>query len=94
MRGLGGRVVEGAGRALGLAAAPYPRPGDIGWSPLSAFIPSHDGKQRSMRCVSVAGLPALLGRYDLLQRRHSVLRNYPIVGHFRYALEDIRPEMQ
>jgi glutamate synthase domain-containing protein 2 len=32
--------------------------------------------------------------YDLLQRRHSVLRNYPIIGHLRFIMEEIRPEIQ
>jgi glutamate synthase domain-containing protein 2 len=31
---------------------------------------------------------------DLVQRRHSILRNYPVVGHLRYAFESIRPEVQ
>ncbi|MFJ3234710.1 FMN-binding glutamate synthase family protein [Streptomyces sp. NPDC086787] len=31
---------------------------------------------------------------DLLQRRHSVLRNYPFLGHARFLLERIRPELQ
>src|SRR5690625_5428454 len=35
-----------------------------------------------------------LAAYDLLQRRHSVLRNYPVVGHLRYLLEALRPELQ
>ncbi|WP_405591384.1 FMN-binding glutamate synthase family protein [Streptomyces sp. NBC_01190] len=38
--------------------------------------------------------PALLGVWDLLQRKHSVLRNYPVVGHARFLLERIRPELQ
>lgn len=37
---------------------------------------------------------AVLGVWDLLRRRHSVLRNYPIIGHLRFLLEDIRPELQ
>ncbi|GGW20703.1 FMN-binding glutamate synthase family protein [Streptomyces capoamus] len=36
----------------------------------------------------------LLGAVDLLQRRHSVLRNYPVLGHARFLLERIRPELQ
>ena len=32
--------------------------------------------------------------YDLLQRRHAILRNFPIVGHFRYALEAFGPELR
>ncbi|GAA1807941.1 FMN-binding glutamate synthase family protein [Nocardioides hankookensis] len=35
-----------------------------------------------------------LGCYDLLQKRHSVLRNYPVLGHLRFLLEGIRPELQ
>ncbi|MGH3624070.1 MAG: FMN-binding glutamate synthase family protein [Sciscionella sp.] len=35
-----------------------------------------------------------LGCYDVAQRRHSVLRNYPVLGHLRYLLESIRPELQ
>ena len=37
---------------------------------------------------------ATLGVYDLVQRRHSVLRNYPVIGHVRYGLEALRPELQ
>ncbi|MGW4568179.1 FMN-binding glutamate synthase family protein [Streptomyces sp. NPDC004561] len=39
-------------------------------------------------------LLALLGAWDLLQRRHSVLRNYPVLGHARFLMERIRPELQ
>ncbi len=35
-----------------------------------------------------------LGLYDVVQTRHTILRNYPIVGHARYLLESIRPEIQ
>lgn len=37
---------------------------------------------------------ALVGIADLVQRRHSVLRNYPILGHARYLMEGVRPEIQ
>lgn len=36
----------------------------------------------------------LLGIYDLIQTRHSILRNFPVAGHFRFLLEAIRPEIQ
>lgn len=42
----------------------------------------------------LSGALAALGIHDVLQRRHSILRNYPIVGHMRYILESIRPELQ
>ena len=35
----------------------------------------------------------LLGLYDYFQTRHAVLRNFPLLGHFRYLLEAIRPEI-
>ncbi len=35
-----------------------------------------------------------LGVRDILQSRHSVLRNYPVIGHLRFLLEFIRPEMR
>ncbi len=34
------------------------------------------------------------GIRDRLQTRHSVLRNYPVIGHLRFLLEFIRPEMR
>jgi glutamate synthase domain-containing protein 2 len=36
----------------------------------------------------------VLGSYDLLQRKHTVLRLYPIIGHVRYMFEYVRPEIQ
>ena len=35
----------------------------------------------------------LLGVYDVTQNRRAVLRNFPVVGHFRYLFELIRPEI-
>ena len=32
--------------------------------------------------------------WDLTQRRHAILRNFPIIGHFRYLLESIGPELR
>lgn len=42
----------------------------------------------------VLGGLALLGTRDILQRRHTVSRNYPILAHFRYFLESIGPEIR
>jgi glutamate synthase domain-containing protein 2 len=42
----------------------------------------------------IGALLLALGAYDLIQRRHSILRNYPILGHMRFMLESIRPELQ
>jgi glutamate synthase domain-containing protein 2 len=37
---------------------------------------------------------AAVGVFDLVQSRHSVLRNYPVLGHARFILESLRPELQ
>ena len=42
----------------------------------------------------LAGILALIGLYDLVQTQHAVLRNYPILGHLRYLVEGIRPEIR
>ncbi|MEM9488012.1 MAG: FMN-binding glutamate synthase family protein [Myxococcota bacterium] len=44
--------------------------------------------------IAIAALLALLVLYDLLQRRHAILHNYPIIGHFRYLFESIGPELR
>jgi glutamate synthase domain-containing protein 2 len=35
-----------------------------------------------------------MGLYDLLQTKRSILRNYPVIGHLRFVLEFIRPEIR
>ncbi|RZL60863.1 MAG: FMN-binding glutamate synthase family protein [Variovorax sp.] len=34
------------------------------------------------------------GVHDVRQTRHAILRNYPVIGHLRFLLEYIRPEMR
>lgn len=36
----------------------------------------------------------LLAIHNVTQKRHALLRNYPIIGYMRYLLEKIRPEMR
>ena len=43
---------------------------------------------------SALGLLAVIVVYDLLQRQHAILRNFPIIGHFRYWLEAVGPELR
>ncbi len=43
--------------------------------------------------IAFLGL-VLLGARDVTQKRHAVLRNYPVLGHLRFLLEFIRPEMR
>ena len=51
------------------------------------------GRARTWAGGLSAGVAAL-ATWDLVQRRHTILRRYPVVGHLRYLLEDIRPELQ
>ncbi|MFZ5606469.1 MAG: FMN-binding glutamate synthase family protein [Pseudomonadota bacterium] len=44
--------------------------------------------------VAVFGLPSALGTWDLLQRKSTLRRNYPLLAHLRYGLETIGPEMR
>ena len=35
----------------------------------------------------------ILGYSDILQKKQTIKRNFPVLGHFRYMLEAIRPEI-
>lgn len=35
----------------------------------------------------------ILGVYDMIQRKHTIMRNFPVIGHLRYLLESIGPEL-
>ena len=37
---------------------------------------------------------AAVAAHDLLQKRHALLRNFPVIGHGRYLLEAIGPELR
>lgn len=43
-------------------------------------------------------IPVLLiffvGVYDIFQKKHAILRNFPVIGHLRYFFEFISPEIQ
>lgn len=59
---------------------------------LSAFslIVFGQGMPAFLVCAFLVGV----GANDLRQRRHSILRNYPVIGHLRFLLEFIRPEIR
>ena len=37
---------------------------------------------------------AAVAAYDLLQKKHALLRNFPVLGHGRYLLESVGPELR
>ena len=44
--------------------------------------------------AAVFGALTAVGLRDLLQKRHGISRNYPLLVHFRYFFESIRPEIR
>ncbi|XID75781.1 FMN-binding glutamate synthase family protein [Alkanindiges sp. WGS2144] len=46
------------------------------------------------RLTLVCLLLSLLGLYDVLQKKHTLLRAYPVIGHLRYIFEIFRPELR
>jgi len=40
------------------------------------------------------GLIVIVAIHDLCQKKHAILRNFPVIGHFRYMLETIGPELR
>jgi glutamate synthase domain-containing protein 2 len=57
-------------------------------TPIGQFWP-----QINWLFVVVAPL-ILLGIYDIVQKKHTILRIYPVIGHVRYLFESVRPEIQ
>jgi glutamate synthase domain-containing protein 2 len=48
------------------------------------------GLVKSLPFGALAGVAA----YDLLQKKHAILRNFPVVGHGRFLLESVGPELR
>ena len=44
--------------------------------------------------LGILAFLALVVLYDVTQTKHAILRNFPIIGHFRYILESIGPELR
>lgn len=55
----------------------------------------HTWSMKWSRLVGVAGVAlGSVALHDLVQRRHALLRNFPIIGHGRYLIEAIGPELR
>lgn len=61
---------------------------------LGAGIAAVWGGPFASAAAIVLSLLTAVGVYDLLQTRHAVTRNYPIIGHARFLIESIRPELR
>lgn len=43
--------------------------------------------------IGLALVLVAIGIYDLIQKKHTILRNFPVIGHARYLFEMIAPEI-
>ncbi|MFE2932049.1 FMN-binding glutamate synthase family protein [Streptomyces sp. NPDC059278] len=50
-------------------------------------------RARSIGAAAATAL-ALVAARDLVQKKHALLRNFPVIGHARYLLETIGPELR
>src|SRR5258708_37512726 len=44
--------------------------------------------------LTICAALAAVGVWDVVQSRHSIRRNYPILANIRFLLEEIRPEIR
>jgi glutamate synthase domain-containing protein 2 len=44
--------------------------------------------------VVIVAFFVLLTIFDVIQRKHAILRNFPIIGHLRFILEAVGPELR
>jgi len=42
----------------------------------------------------VTGLLVIVFVYDIMQKKRAILRNFPVIGHLRYMLESLGPELR
>lgn len=42
----------------------------------------------------ILGFLIIVGIYDMVQTKHTILRNFPVIGHLRFMLEGIGPEIR
>ena len=43
--------------------------------------------------IVIGSVLLAIGVYDIFQKKHTILRNFPLLGHMRYMLEMIAPEI-
>ncbi|MBB3141904.1 FMN-binding glutamate synthase family protein [Halomonas organivorans] len=55
-----------------------------------ALAPGWSWGLATLACAALAAM----GTHDLVQRRHTVSRNYPVTAHLRYLLESFGPEIR
>jgi glutamate synthase domain-containing protein 2 len=67
--------------------------GPMGWSGRVSWWYDYGMKWTRVLGGPVAAVSALAA-YDLIQKKHALLRNFPVVAHLRYLLEAAGPELR
>ena len=44
--------------------------------------------------LSLAFILIIVFLHDIFQKKHAIIRNFPIIGHFRYLIEMVGPELR
>lgn len=50
--------------------------------------------ERGFLLVIILPILLIVGAYNTVQKKHAILRNFPVLGYFRYLFEMIAPEIQ
>jgi len=50
--------------------------------------------ERGFLLVIILPILLVVGLYNIIQKKHAILRNFPVLGYFRYLFEMIAPEIQ
>jgi glutamate synthase domain-containing protein 2 len=59
------------------------------WGAIGRVIPAS-----GWTLLIVFGALTVIGIHDLIQSHHSIQRNYPVIGHIRWMVEFVRPEIR
>ena len=63
-------------------------------TPVFVWLATHGYGHISWLGAAISGALAMVGLIDVTQTRQSIRRNYPILSHFRFFFEEIRPEIR
>ena len=61
------------------------------WDSIAQYVVQHTTWSLFLVAITVL---LVIGVYDICQRRHAIIHNFPVVGHLRYLLEMVGPELR
>lgn len=66
----------------------------VGISAFTISLISHFLYNTGISFPTVLGILLVIGFINSIQHKHAILRNFPVLGYFRYFFEEIAPELQ